>query len=49
LKVRAAETIKTNDDRHLTEQGTAAREALLEEIEAIEQDLVAIRQEHGQE
>jgi hypothetical protein len=35
-----------NDDRHLTDQGIAAREALLREIEAIEQDLEAIRQEH---
>jgi hypothetical protein len=37
-----------NDDRHLTDEGIVAREALLEEIEAIEQDLeVMIRQEHG--
>jgi hypothetical protein len=36
-----------NDDRHLTDQGIAARKALLEEIEAIEQDLEAVRQEHG--
>jgi len=36
-----------NDDRNLTDQGIAAREALLGEIEAIEQDLEAIRQEHG--
>jgi hypothetical protein len=36
-----------NDDTHLTDQGIAAREALLEQIEAIEQDLEAIRQEHG--
>jgi hypothetical protein len=36
-----------SDDRHLTDQGIAAREALLGEIEAIEQDLEAIRQEHG--
>jgi hypothetical protein len=36
-----------NDDRHLTDEGIAAREALLGEIEAIEQDLEAIRQEHG--
>jgi hypothetical protein len=35
------------NDRHLTVQGIAAREALLGEIEAIEQDLEAIRQEHG--
>jgi hypothetical protein len=37
------------DDRHLTEEGIAAREALLGEIEAIEHDLEAIRQEHGLE
>jgi hypothetical protein len=36
-----------NDDRHLTDEGITAREALLGEIEAIEQDLEAIRQEHG--
>ena len=36
-----------HDDRRLTDQGIAAREALLGEIEAIEQDLEAIRQEHG--
>jgi len=36
-----------NDDRHLTDQGIAAREDLLGEIEAIERDLEAIRQEHG--
>jgi hypothetical protein len=36
-----------NDDRHLTEEGIAARKALLGEIEAIDQDLEAIRQEHG--
>jgi hypothetical protein len=36
-----------NDDRHLTDEGRVAREVLLEEIEAIEQDLEAIRQEHG--
>ena len=35
-----------NDDRHLTDNGIAARQALLGEIEAIEQDLEAIRQEH---
>jgi hypothetical protein len=45
--MRIAETIKTNDDLHLTDQGIAAREALMEEIEAIEQDLEAIKQEHG--
>jgi hypothetical protein len=38
-----------NDDRYLTDEGIAAREALLGEIEAIEQDLEAIRQEHGLE
>ena len=31
----------------LVERLEAAREALLKEIEAIEQDLEAIRQEHG--
>jgi hypothetical protein len=36
-----------NDDRNLTDEGIAAREVLLGEIEAIEQDLEAIRQEHG--
>ena len=36
-----------NDDRHLTHEGIAAREVLLGEIEAIERDLEAIRQEHG--
>ena len=36
-----------NDDRHLTDEGIAAREVLLGEIAAIEQDLEAIRQEHG--
>ena len=35
-----------DDDRHLTEEGIAARKALVGEIEAIEQDLEAIRQEH---
>jgi hypothetical protein len=45
--MRIAETIKTNDDLHLTDQGIAAREVLMEEIEAIEQDLEAIKQEHG--
>jgi hypothetical protein len=34
-------------DRNLTDDGMAAREVLLEEIEAIERDLEAIRQEHG--
>jgi hypothetical protein len=45
--MRIVETIKTNDDLHLTDQGIAAREALMEEIEAIEQYLEAIKQEHG--
>jgi hypothetical protein len=36
-----------NDDRHLTEEGMVAREVLLKEIEEVEQDLEAIRQEHG--
>ena len=36
-----------NDDGHLTDEGIAAREGLLEEIEVIERDLEAIRQEHG--
>jgi len=36
-----------NDDRHLTDEGIAAREVLLEEIETVEHDLEAIRQEHG--
>ena len=34
-----------NDDRNLTDEGIAAREVLLGEIEAIEQDLEAIRQD----
>jgi hypothetical protein len=38
-----------NDDRRLTDEGIAAREALLEEIETTEQDLEAIRQELGLE
>jgi len=36
-----------NNDRHLTDEGKAAREVLLGQIEAIERDLEAIRQEHG--
>jgi hypothetical protein len=36
-----------NDDRHLTDEGIVAREALLEELEGIERDLEAIKQEHG--
>jgi ribulose 1,5-bisphosphate carboxylase large subunit-like protein len=35
-----------SDDRNLTDEGLAAREVLLEEIEAIEQDPEAVRQEH---
>ena len=35
-----------NDDLHLTADGIAARQTLLREIEAIEQDVEAIRQEH---
>jgi hypothetical protein len=35
-----------NDYRHLTDEGIAAREALLGETEAVEHDLEAIRQEH---
>jgi hypothetical protein len=38
-----------SDDRHLTDHGITARETLLKDIEAIEQDLEAIRQEHGLE
>jgi hypothetical protein len=38
-----------NDDRHLTDEGVAAREALREEVEAVEHDLEAVRQEHGLE
>ena len=36
-----------NNDCYLTDEGITAREALLEEIEAVEHDLEAIRQEHG--
>jgi hypothetical protein len=36
-----------SDDRYLTDEGIAARETLIGQIEAIEQDLEAIRQEHG--
>ena len=36
-----------NNDQHLTDEGIAARDVLLGEIEAIEQDLEVIRQEHG--
>jgi hypothetical protein len=35
-----------NDDRHLTNKGLASREALRREIEEIEKDTEAIRQEH---
>ncbi len=35
-----------NDDRNLTEKGIAAREDLRREIEEIERDLEAVRQEH---
>jgi hypothetical protein len=38
-----------SNESHLTDKGTAAREALLEEIEKNRQDLEAIRQEHGLE
>lgn len=34
-------------DSNLTDKGRAARKGLLREIETIEQDLEAIRQEHG--
>ncbi len=34
------------DDRHLTDKGIAARESLLRELEEIERDLEAVRQEH---
>ncbi len=36
-----------NDDRHLTDEGIAAREVLRAEIEEIKRDLEAVRQEHG--
>jgi septation ring formation regulator EzrA len=36
-----------NDDHHLTDEGIVAQEALLEELEGIERDLEAIKQEHG--
>lgn len=35
-----------SDDGNLTDKGIAAREVLLREMEEIEQDLEAIRQEH---
>lgn len=35
-----------SDARNLTIEGIAAREVLLKEIEAIEQDLEAVKQEH---
>ena len=34
------------DDRHLTDEGIAVREVLLREIEEIERDREAVRQEH---
>lgn len=37
-----------NDDRNLTEEGLAAREVLLGELEAMELDLVALRQEYAE-
>jgi predicted nucleic acid-binding Zn-ribbon protein len=36
-----------NDDRYLTPEGIAKREVLRKDVEAIERDLEAIRQEHG--
>ncbi len=35
------------DDRHLTGQREAARTVLREEIDAVERDLEAVKQEHG--
>jgi uncharacterized protein YjbJ (UPF0337 family) len=35
-----------NDDRHLTDEGLAAREGLRGQLEAIRQNLEVIRQEH---
>jgi hypothetical protein len=35
-----------NDDRHLTDEGIAAREVLRVEIETIKRNLEAVRQEH---
>ena len=35
-----------SDARNLTVEGIAAREVLVQEIEAIEQDLEAVKQEH---
>ena len=35
-----------SDDHHLTDKGKAARVSLLREIEEIERDLEAVRQEH---
>jgi hypothetical protein len=37
------------DDRHLTDEGIAAREVLLRELEEIERDVEAVRQEHRAE
>ena len=35
-----------SDDHNLTDKGKAARESLLSELEEIERDLEAVRQEH---
>ncbi len=37
-----------NDNRNLTEEGIAAREVLLGELEAMELDLEALRQEYAE-
>ena len=34
------------DDRHLTDKGKVARSSLLRDLEEIERDLEAVRQEH---
>jgi hypothetical protein len=36
-----------DENHHLLDEGIVAREALIGELEEIEQDLEAIRQEHG--
>jgi hypothetical protein len=36
-----------SDDRNLTDKGIAAREVLRRDLEAIERDAEAVRQEHG--
>ncbi len=36
-----------SDDGNLTDKGIAARESLLRELEEIERNLEAVRQEHG--